>query len=144
MRRTLIRNITMRTIKWNSDLAVGIDEIDEDHRKLITYLNDLFAACFAAQGPAVLKGTLEAMQRYTREHFSHEEDVMRKVGYPGLEEHRAQHAELISELDDLVDEFEHGADHGLSNKTLQFLEDWLLHHILIEDRKIGRHTGAID
>jgi len=134
----------MRTIKWNSDLAVGIEEIDDDHRKLIKYLNDLFAACFAGQGPAVLKDTLCLVQRYTREHFTHEEDIMRKAGFPGLDEHRTHHAELVSELDDLIEEFEHGADHDLSNKTLQFLEDWLLHHILIEDKKIGRHIGAID
>lgn len=134
----------MRTIKWNKDLAVGIEELDADHRQLIQYLNDLFAACFAGQGPAVLKDTLKSVQRYTRVHFAREEDVMRKMNYPGLEEHRQRHAELVSELDDLIEEFNQGANHDLSNKTLQFLEDWLLHHILIEDKKIGRHIGAID
>jgi len=133
----------MRTIKWNSDLSVGIDEIDEDHQKLIKYLNDLFTACFAGQGPVVLKDTLQQVQLYTRQHFSHEEDVMRASGFPGLEEHRAQHAELVSELDDLIDEFEAGGDMDLSYKTMQFLEDWLLHHILIEDKKLGKYIGAI-
>lgn len=134
----------MRTIKWNSDLSVGIEEIDRDHQKLIKYLNDLFTACFAGQGPAVLKDTLHQVQLYTRQHFTHEEDVMRANGYPRLEEHRALHAELVSELDDLIDEFEAGGDADLSYKTMQFLEDWLLHHILIEDKKIGKHAGAID
>ena len=134
----------MKTIKWNGDLAVGIEEIDSDHRKLIEQLNKLFAACFAGQGPAVLGDTLCEMQKYTREHFTHEEDIMRKAGYRDLLEHRKLHTELISELDDLIDQFEIGADHDLSNKTMQFLEDWLLHHILIEDKKIGRHLGAID
>lgn len=134
----------MRTINWNDDLSVGIAEIDEDHRHLVQYLNDLFAACFAGQGPAVLKETLAHVKEYTRTHFAYEEDYMRKVGFPDLQSHHDQHAELISELDDLIEEFESGADHELSNKTLQFLEDWLLHHILIEDKKIGRHTGAID
>jgi len=134
----------MRTIKWSDDLSVGIEEIDEDHQKLVKYLNDLFAACSVGQGPAVLRETLCQVQRYTREHFAHEEDYMRKVGFVDLQSHRTLHAELISELDDLIDEFEHNADHDLSNKTMQFLEDWLLHHILIEDKKIGRHTGAID
>lgn len=134
----------MKTIKWTRDLEVGIPEIDDDHKKLLSYLNDLFIACAASQGPVVLGKSLCLVQRYTREHFVHEEDLMRKMGFSGLDEHRSAHAELISELDDLIDEFEKGASHELSNKTLQFLEDWLLHHILIEDKKIGRFTGVID
>jgi len=119
-------------------------EIDDDHKMLLGYINDLFIACAASQGPAVLKNTLSQVQRYTREHFVHEEDVMRKMGFAGLDEHRSAHTELVSELDDLIDEFEAGASHDLSNKTLQFLEAWLLHHILIDDTKIGRFSGAID
>jgi len=134
----------MKTIKWNLDLAVGIEEIDAEHQQLIKQLNDLLAACFAGQGPAVLGKTLCELQKYTREHFAHEEDIMHKNGFPGLQEHRNLHAELVSELDDLIEQFEVGADHELSNKTMQFLEDWLLHHILIEDKKIGRYMGAID
>jgi len=134
----------MKTIKWNSDLAVGIEEVDSEHQKLIVQLNTLFEACFAGQGPAVLGNTLCEMQKYVREHFVHEEDIMRKAKFPDLTEHRKLHAELVSELDDLIDEFEMGANHDLSNKTMQFLEDWLLHHILIEDKKIGRYIGAID
>lgn len=140
----LIRILPMRTIIWNSDLAVGIDEIDDDHRQLIKYLNDLFAACFAGQGPAVLQDTLCYVQKYTREHFAHEEDLMRKIKYPDFAKHCEMHVELVSELDDLIEEFAEGDSQDLSYKTMQFLEDWLLHHILIEDRKIGRHIGAID
>ena len=134
----------MKTIKWTRDLEVGIPEIDADHKMLLGYLNDLFIACSASQGPAVLSKTLCQVQRYAREHFVHEEDVMRKMGFSGLDEHRAAHAELVSELDDLIDEFEAEASHELSNKTLQFLEDWLLHHILIDDKKIGRFCGVIE
>lgn len=134
----------MRTITWNSDLSVGIEAIDDEHQELLKYLNDLFAACSVGQGPAVLSKTLCWVQRYSREHFAREEDLMQKFGFPGLDEHRERHAELVSELDELIEEFERGADHDLSNKTMQFLEDWLLHHILIEDKKIGRHIGAID
>jgi len=134
----------MKTITWTRDLEVGIPEIDEDHKKLLKYLNDLFIACAASQGPAVLKNTLRLVQLYTREHFVHEEDLMRKMGFSGLDGHRSAHTDLISELDDLIDEFDAGASHELSNKTLQFLEDWLLHHILIDDKKFGKHAGAID
>jgi len=134
----------MKAIQWSDDLSVGIEEIDDDHHRLIQCLDDLFTACSAGQGPAVLKKILASLMQYTREHFSHEEDVMRKVGYPNLEDHRAAHAELVTELDDIIEQFAINNSHELSNKTLQFLEDWLTHHILIEDKKIGKFIGAID
>lgn len=134
----------MKVIKWSNDLSIGIEEIDADHRRLITCLDDLFTACYAGQGPQVLKKILGCLMQYTREHFSHEEDVMRRVGYPGLEDHRAAHAELVTELDDIIEQYESVDGHELSNKTLQFLEDWLTHHIMIEDKKIGKFIGAID
>lgn len=133
----------MKVMKWGPELSVGIEEIDEDHRQLVKCLDDLFAACFAGQGPSVLTEVLERLKRYTREHFSHEEDFMRKVGYPDVEEHRAMHAELVSELDDIIEQHKRANGHELSNQTLQFLEDWLAHHILIEDKKIGQFLGVI-
>jgi len=134
----------MKAFKWCADRSVGIDEIDDDHRRLIMFLDNLFTACFAGQGPQVLKKILGELMQYTRQHFSHEEDVMRRIGYPDLEDHRSMHAELVTELDDIIEQFEISNSHELSNKTLQFLEDWLTHHILIEDKKIGKFIGAID
>jgi len=134
----------MRAFKWCDDLSVGIEEIDEDHRRLIKCLDDLFTACYAGQGPQVLSKILCCLMKYTREHFSREEDIMRRIGYSALEDHRAAHAELVTELDDIIEQFEISNSHELSNKTLQFLEDWLTHHILIEDKKIGKFTGAIE
>jgi len=139
-----MNSIKMKTIQWTRDLEIGLPEIGDDPKTLLTYLTDLFLACAASQGPAVLKNTLGLVQLYTREHFVLEEDLMRKMGFSGLDEHRSAHTDLISKLDDLIDEFNTGASHELSNKTLQFLEDWLLHHILIDDKKFGKHVGAID
>jgi len=134
----------LRTITWNRDLAVGIEDIDSDNRQLIQQLNDLLAACFVGQGPAILGQTLCMMQRYTRDHFFREERFMRKSGFPGYASHQDLHAKLIVDLDDLIEAFEFNPDHDLSIKTMQFLEDWLVQHIFIEDKKIGRHVGAID
>ncbi|MFC1673312.1 bacteriohemerythrin [Pseudomonadota bacterium] len=133
----------MKAVKWSADLSVGIEEIDDEHRNLVICIDDLFTACFAGQGPQVLGGILKRLQKYTREHFAHEEDFMRKIKYPGLAEHRAIHTELVSELDDIIDEFKASNSHELSNKTLQFLEDWLTQHIMIEDRKIGKYVGVV-
>jgi hemerythrin len=133
----------MRAIKWSFDFSVGIEEIDQDHRRLITCLNDLFAACHAGQSASTLKDILEQLMQYTNEHFSHEEGVMRRIGYPAAKEHRDEHAQLVTELDDIIEKFDASDTHELNDETLQFLEDWLTHHIMIEDKKIGKFFGSI-
>ncbi|MBF0247132.1 MAG: hemerythrin family protein [Alphaproteobacteria bacterium] len=135
----------MRGTEWTNDMSVGIGEIDRDHRKLVSYLNELGLACMGGQGTEILEDILQSLVEYTRVHFANEEDIMRKVGYPDFDEHRERHARLVSELDDLMDRFHYGVDdEGIAHDAAQFLEAWLVRHILVEDRKIGRFVGAID
>jgi len=132
----------MKIIKWNPDLAVGIEEIDDDHKKLLGCMNDLFIACYAGQGPAVIQKTLSSLKLFSREHFTREENTMHDLGFPELEAHRSLHDLLLAELDRLNQELEDGSNHEISNKTLKFLEDCLLQHIILEDMKIGHFIPA--
>lgn len=135
--------VKWQVIRWSDELTVEITGIDSDHKHLVQHLDTLFSACQAEQGADVMKKHLLALQRDTREHFAHEEDFMSANSYPQLHEHRAKHAELISELDDLLDEFDFSPAAELTQKTLGFLQQWLLQHILVEDKKIGHHMGAV-
>ncbi|MBF0248143.1 MAG: hemerythrin family protein [Alphaproteobacteria bacterium] len=134
----------MRHIKWFDDYDTGIEDIDTEHRRLAEHLNEFFATCDSSCEPAVMVRILETLLRETQRHFAHEEEIMAKVGFPGLDGHRVGHTALIDELHDTIDSFRAGVTAELTAKTTQMLEDWLLHHILNEDKKIGKHTGAID
>jgi len=134
----------MRTIKWADDYNVGILEIDEEHRALADGLNTLFSICDNGCADSLIIDSLENLLTQTQRHFAHEEAIMRKVGYPGHDDHRAQHGNLVAEMEQIIEKYKSGVTSDLNAETMQLLEDWLLHHILIEDKKIGRHTGAID
>ena len=138
-----MKTIKWQEFKWSDDLAVEIVDIDADHKHLVAHMDRLFTACHEGQEADLLKHHLMTLYGYTRKHFAHEEDVMRKSCFPEVEEHRAKHAELISELDNLIEAFDIDPAAELSAKTLTFLQSWLLQHILVDDKKIGDHIGMV-
>ena len=85
----------MKDIAWSSILSVGVAEIDDDHRLLIALFNELNRAAAAGESAAYLAATLEELINCTVWHFSHEERLMLKHGFPGIEPHKAAHRELI-------------------------------------------------
>ncbi len=138
-----MKTVKWQEIEWSDDLAVEIIDIDQDHKHLVKHMDALFKACHAGLSAEVIKMLLFQLYRYTREHFAHEEDVMRRQRFPGVEDHRAKHAELIEALDDLIESFEIDPNRQLTEQTLDFLRDWLLHHIMVDDKKIAHHIGAV-
>lgn len=125
------------------ELAVEIVDIDDDHKKLAEHLEALFLAHRQGQGTQVVKHHLAALLDVTRVHFAHEVDIMGRNHYPQLQAHRALHGELISLLDDLLEHVEHNPSQGVSDESLGFLQHAMVHHILVEDKKIGVHMGVV-
>jgi hemerythrin len=95
-------------VEWSDDLSLGIEEIDADHMKLVEMLNNLFVACFAGQGPVVLRKILDDLITYTQNHFESEETCMERDDYPDLDEHRSEHEKLMAQMLDIHDSFRAG------------------------------------
>ena len=125
----------MLSIAWDDSIIVGIPTIDEDHKKLVDMLNELFAACFAAQGPAVLGDILDQLVDYTKYHFEREEKMLEEANYGRLEEHRVLHKRMVAQVEKIQKNLQSGATHDLSNETLKFLSHWLTDHIQAEDKE---------
>ena len=74
-------------------------------------------------------------------HFAHEEQLMIESAYPRLEDHRAQHADLLSSVANIYGWVDTGlidTDHSaVSAALLNFLKKWLLDHIVTHDMNMG-------
>ena len=81
----------MAQLDWNDSYSTGLDELDDDHRQLIKIINDFDTARADGRGEAALGGTLKAAHDYAKNHFAHEEGLMKKHGFPGLAEHASMH-----------------------------------------------------
>ena len=76
------------------------------------------------------------LKEYSRHHFTEEENWLKIIGFPGLQHQEKQHAFFISQVTDLQDRYSKG-DGSIPISTLEVLRDWLLSHILENDKKYG-------
>lgn len=132
----------MRDISWGKDLSVEFDEIDEDHRKLISIFNILNHAVTDGEPADYLAAVLEELVNCTVWHFSHEERLMLKYGYGRMEEHKGIHRELIKSVKRLEQRILRD-DETLTDEDIEFLEVWLTEHILTEDMRLGSYLSQI-
>ena len=120
----------MSEIKWDESLSIGVELIDEQHKKWIEHIHNVQAAIEARRGMQQVANTLDFLVDYTRFHFSTEEKSMSETGYPELDNHRARHEELKETLDDLVEDFrQEGVTEKISEAIGTFLGNWLRNHI---------------
>lgn len=128
----------MKDLVWSRILSVGVDEIDDDHRMLIRIFNVLNHAVSEGESEEYLAATLEELINCTVWHFSHEERLMLKYRYKGIDEHKAEHRDLI----EAAREFQQamlGAGKPMADQNIEFLKSWLTEHILNADGRLGNH-----
>jgi hemerythrin-like metal-binding protein len=124
----------MALIDWNDSLKLGIPTLDFQHRRLVDILNRLHEAMVSRQGNEVLVVILDDLVKYTIEHFTYEESVLKAHGYGDYAGHVGLHHELTHQVRDFRLKLKEGRI-GLSATVLQFLTQWLTLHIGNEDRK---------
>ncbi len=125
----------MALIEWNdTQYSVKVEQFDNDHRKLMGFINELHEAMMEGKGKDKLNHILSELLDYTHYHFEAEESQLAEAGYPELEEHKQMHQALIGQLKELITEFT-GGKREISVKTFMFLKEWLFGHIQFADKK---------
>jgi hemerythrin len=128
----------MAFLKWTQAFSVGVALFDEQHRTLVRMLNDLHTAMMDGRGKEVLGPTLDGLVDYTSTHFTDEEQLMARHGYPELEPHREEHRKLVAQVLELREQYRAGRA-ALTIEVMAFLKDWLVQHIQGTDRRYGAH-----
>ena len=121
-------------IGWDDAYSVGIDSIDEQHKRLINLINQLQTAVDYSTGEEFEREALDELVDYTKTHFSYEEDLMEKYGYPEFEPHKAQHGRMIQQVEKVLAEYETDQDRAMRH-ALNFLKEWLINHINGTDKE---------
>jgi len=123
----------MTFMPWSSALMLGIPTIDEQHRCLVALINTLHdEASNPIPDRAVIGEVLEGLVDYTHNHFIEEEVMFQRYGYPQTTAHTEEHGQFTAKAMDWLLRFEEGEEVDI--EAMEFLKEWLLHHILEEDR----------
>jgi hemerythrin len=128
-------------ITWREDLAVGVEQIDDQHKELLARFDLLLSACKQGKGSEEVLHLLDFLDEYVIRHFGDEEQLQKKTGFPDYTAHSREHAAFIGRVAELKERMRIDGgiqiDHVLDTNKLLF--DWLIQHISVRDRQIGRH-----
>lgn len=124
----------MALVVWSDILEVNISQIDNQHKKLVSMINELHDAMKLGKGKEVMAKILNGLIQYTATHFKTEEDLFARYGYPDTAAHKREHIAFVGK----VKEFKQGFDAGKLSVTLEvmnFLSKWIQQHIKGSDMK---------
>ncbi len=141
-------------IIWDKKYSVGLEEIDEQHKVLIHLINNLENLHENHDQfkdfDGMVKKVLTELKNYTVLHFSTEEVLMRMFTYEDYDAHKQAHdnfihlvkeqqsliLDLMTQRDNKPESLKEKYNHEIHlrlEKVLEFLQRWLLAHIMKSD-----------
>lgn len=127
--------------EMKEEYLTGIPMIDEEHTRLFDLAEQTYQLLNDDTIPDKydnIRAVLGELTSYAHKHFSDEEEYMESIQYKRMFTQKVQHQNFIEKIDsfdlDSIDENQMEA----IQEILTFLTDWLIHHILENDKLIGQ------
>ncbi len=122
------------TLAWKEEYSVGVKEIDDQHKQLFKIINDLIRVINATPSEKAVSDIVNKLIAYKAVHFGTEEKYFHQFNFEGTAEHEAAHAMFNKRVS--VIQTEHKEDViAFAFALVDFLEDWLIGHLLGLDQK---------
>ncbi|HKL37353.1 MAG TPA: bacteriohemerythrin [Bacteroidales bacterium] len=124
----------MEFITWRDSYSVKVPSIDDQHKKLIGLINNLYTKFYEGLKKGDLETIFSELEQYAVYHFNYEERFMKLYGFKGFKEHQKEHESFREK----IEEYKKNLDPQNNSQILDlvgFLKNWLLKHIMGTDRK---------
>lgn len=121
----------MAFLEWSRDLESGIQVIDDQHKRIVAFINELNDALETGNAEET-NHVMEGLLNYTVTHFEFEEYLQEKAGYPFLRAHRRIHEIFMKKVASIRERGTLGEN--IAPELLKLLKGWLASHIKGEDR----------
>lgn len=124
---------------FTDKFKTGIPIIDEEHKTLFDIIGKIYKAIEANlvhDKFDLILDILDELKEYTSVHFADEENYMKEIGYDGLAQQEILHEKFIETLNEVnLDDVDDNQEEYLY-EVLNFLQNWLINHILKVDKLI--------
>lgn len=127
-------------IEWRDAMSIEHDMIDNDHKRLIELIN-AYEKAIVDRKSEKLVGTFEQLIGYAKGHFMREEELLHKIGFIQENEHKHCHEVLMDHLQQFHDNLRQASGFDPDAVSL-FLRNWLVNHVLNEDKKMVPYIRA--
>ena len=127
----------MQVPQWSQEYETGFPIIDQQHKEMFALVGNLQQTLLIPNNEEKIKELVQQLLNDTVSHFTHEENLMQEHNYPYYEEHKQIHDRLTAKIRKVLDSLESNTDTEKVNLELShFLQQWLVHHIEGQDRKM--------
>lgn len=117
-------------MKWIPEYNTGIDVIDDQHKRILDYINEIDEISVRSDRARV-REILNNIIDYTQSHFTFEESLQEEAGYKYRVPHKRVHDLFIKKIENYRDRFETGDSIG--SELHDVLSKWLINHIQHDD-----------
>jgi len=128
--------IHMPLFTWDKKYSVHNNELDQHHQKICHVLNRVYDDCLGRDKTQSIDPIIDEIISYTNYHFPAEERYMKDIGYKDIDKHIVEHKgfkQKILQLQQATDKDEHET----KKELIVLLGDWLINHIVKEDKKFA-------
>ncbi len=126
----------MTLIEWSEKLAVGVGEMDSQHKKLIDMINKVHELIEQGKGEEAREFFINEITRYLEEHLKAEEEFMKSINYPEFERHKQAHDNFRKVMSEFIPKIKEG-DCKEFRSAVALSWSWLYSHILKFDKRYG-------
>lgn len=132
---------------WQDAWLLGIDNLDQDHMKMVQLINSLID-----QSPpdnTSIQQRVAALMKHLHRHFAAEEAFLRRIDYPDYCAHKHEHRLELSEITALTRALEDSAQRTVDIIIFREIKHWFLNHAVLEDRRfadyfVQQHNSLVD
>lgn len=120
--------------QWHNSYSVYVKDLDDQHKKLIGLLNELYDAYLQNTHLQRVGEIIVQLHDFAVFHFATEEEYFQQCHYERAAEHISAHKVLLERLQNF--EAEYQKNHTVATLHLiDFMNDWLHNHICNVDRQ---------
>jgi hemerythrin-like metal-binding protein len=120
--------------KWTDKMSVNFEEIDNQHKKLVDFLNEMYSAFMNREHKEKVGSIIDQMTKYAVYHFETEEKYFVAFSFHGTAEHIVEHNDFRQKVLEFAEKYKQN-NSALTYNVMNFLRNWLTNHIMDSDRK---------
>lgn len=141
---------TIQPLEWVDDLKIGDYALDNHTKEFLRFANIFIDAKNVGNGEEQLDNILNNLTEYSHKHFPAQEDLMERINYPSLDEHKTDHKKfnlgvakllkkrlLLKRTNVPADEYDERGVEGVLTDIADFITDWYHSHLLGADKRLS-------
>ena len=123
------------TFRSKDSFSVNVENMDHQHQRFTMLLTELNEVAEKQNIDDIqFRELFRELSNYEASHLQEEDNLLASIDYPGLDGQKEHHEFFIEELNRLKEKFCQG-DKPTVRGMADFLHNWFVSHILLEDLK---------